>query len=203
MTSLSRRGALATVAAAIAGFAGCGEGEPPTSGERMTIDTATGSGTTTQADTDSATNGTDSTTAGTDSPSAEDLVPADGERWTRTEFERREYATLGVESGIRADYRDGDGLAAAVVVLEDPHDPERRAETLHCQVGWPVVLVVDAFAIAAGTGTPQRTHTPETPPQMDRTAVPETTDDAVSLLATSPELSSDRIEADRRTDADC
>ncbi|MFC7197434.1 hypothetical protein ACFQL4_26995 [Halosimplex aquaticum] len=57
-----------------------------------------------------------------------------------------------------------------------------------------MAVAYDTFAFAAGTGTEQRNYTPETPPHMDRTAIPGSAERSRELLARSPLLSTERVD---------
>jgi len=71
---------------------------------------------------------------------------------------------------------------------------EGTARSLAC-AGWQVAVATDGHAIAASTGTEQRTFTPEAPPTMTQSAVPETEKRVRELLALSPRL--DEADIDR------
>lgn len=87
--------------------------------------------------------------------------------------------------------------------LRSGFDPEGEANSWACSAGWTVALGYRRFAVAASTGTAQRTFTPEVPPQMTRTPIPETTDPAMELLARSPGLSREYVDEHAITSADC
>ncbi|WP_415379998.1 hypothetical protein [Halosimplex sp. TS25] len=108
---------------------------------------------------------------------------------------------LGAETGVVGEYEASDGVRFRAVVLErfPRHDPTRKAERWAC-IGWDVALAYEDFAFAAGTGTEQRDYTPETPPHMDRTAIPGSVDRSRELLARSPLLSAERVDAN---EVDC
>lgn len=96
---------------------------------------------------------------------------------------------IGGETGASAEYTGPDGVRfrAIVVEREGASSAEVKAHGLYCD-GWPVTVAHEAFAFAAGSGTvqPTDTYTPETPPHMTRSPVPDTTGRAAELLTSSP-----------------
>ena len=54
--------------------------------------------------------------------------------------------------------------------------------------GWQIAFALDGVAIAASTGTEQRTFTPGRPPMMTRSPVPGHEDRVRELLSLSPRL---------------
>ncbi|QPV64491.1 hypothetical protein I7X12_07730 [Halosimplex litoreum] len=103
---------------------------------------------------------------------------------------------LGAESGVVREYEDPDGTRFRVVALKmsEGYDAADKAERWAC-IGWDVAVASEDFALAAGTGTEQRNYTPETPPHMDRTAIPGSAERSRKLLARSPLLSAERVDA--------
>jgi hypothetical protein len=62
-----------------------------------------------------------------------------------------------------------------------------------------MAVATDGHSIAASTGTPQdQTITPEKPPTMTQTAVPETEEKVIELLRYSPKLTEVEIKKSRR-----
>ncbi|WP_123538077.1 hypothetical protein [Halosimplex salinum] len=147
------------------------------------------------------------TPASTESPSptpdrdAEDVLPESGKGWSLMETREMSARMLGAETGIVGEYEAADGTRFRVVVLErfPRHDPTRKAERWAC-IGWDVAVAYEDFALAAGTGTEQRDYTPETPPHMDQTAIPGSAERSRELLARSPLLSVERVDAN---EVDC
>lgn len=139
--------------------------------------------------------------------SPEDLLPRDGDGWTRDRAESGSFSwsARGASDGIFGSYTSHDEHAFEVVVMEmEPDfDPEQKAAEMRCTVEWSVALTYDRFAIAASTGTAQQTYTSEAPPDMTRTPIPETTDAAAELLARSPELSREYVDQHAVSEADC
>ncbi|QLH76709.1 hypothetical protein HZS55_05045 [Halosimplex rubrum] len=131
---------------------------------------------------------------------AEDVLPEPGSGWTLTETRTMAARMLGAETGVVGEYERPDGTRFRAVVLKrfPRHDPTRKAERWAC-IGWDVAVADEDFAFAAGTGTEQRDYTPETPPYMDRTAIPGSADRSRDLLARSPLLSAERIDANEVT----
>jgi len=131
---------------------------------------------------------------------AEDALPEPGEGWTLVETRRMAARMLGAETGVVGEYEAADGTRFRAVVLErfPRHDPTHKAERWAC-IGWDVAVAYEEFAFAAGTGTEQRDYTPETPPYMDRTAIPGSAERSRSLLARSQLLDSDAVAANAVT----
>jgi hypothetical protein len=72
--------------------------------------------------------------------------------------------------------------------MADGFSAEEKARRWVC-IGWDVGIAYTGFAFAAGTGTEQQTFTPEAPPHMTRTPLPETKDQSRELLSYSSLLS--------------
>jgi hypothetical protein len=120
----------------------------------------------------------------------DDLLPTDGDGWTLERTDEYDWGTIGGADGVRGYYTDAEGVECQVIVMRMSAgiEPGGTARLWKCEVGWTVTLAYETFAIAAGTGTVQRTFTPEQPPSMDRTPVPNTAENVKRLLANSPEL---------------
>lgn len=127
-----------------------------------------------------------------------DVLPDPPGDWETDASGEMNVRYIGGESGASAEYTGPDGVQYRVVVVER-RDAERaagKAHGLYCD-GWPVTVAHEAFAFAAGSGTvqPTATYTPETPPHMTRSPVPETDDRAVELLTYSPILDEDVLDS--------
>jgi len=108
-----------------------------------------------------------------------------------------DWSPLGATDGIIGQYRGPDGAAYEFLVMDtQPSYTEGTARSLAC-AGWQVAVVVDGHAIAASTGTEQRTFTPEVPPTMTQSPVPGTEDRVRELLALSPRLGTADIDENR------
>ncbi|WP_459193783.1 hypothetical protein [Halosimplex sp. J119] len=107
------------------------------------------------------------------------------------------WSPLGADDGIIGQYQGPDGISYEFVVM-DTQQPytEGTARSLAC-AGWQVAIAIDGHAIAASTGTEQRTFTPEAPPTITRSAVPETGDRVRKLLVLSPRLEEEDIDDHR------
>jgi len=125
-----------------------------------------------------------------------EFLPEPGGGWTRIETGDVINSPLNAEDDLRGDYRSPNGTVFRVIILQLPRPGVARfhAERLACEAGWSVSLQYRAFAIGASTGTVQKTFTPEKPPQMTRTAVPDTSADAKQLLERSAVLTEETIE---------
>ena len=99
------------------------------------------------------------------------------------------WTPLGAKDGVIGQYRGPDGASYEFVVMDTEETyTEGTARSLAC-AGWQVAITIDGHAIAASTGTEQRTFTPEEPPQMTQTAVARTDGRVRELLVLSPRLS--------------
>lgn len=134
---------------------------------------------------------------GTPETSAEEVLPEPDEDWTHVETSSIELVPLIESDNIRGEYRNTEGTRFRVIIAKLPRAgiANRIAERWQCQVEWSVALQYQSFAIAASTGTTQRTFTPEPPPKMSRTPIPNTSDEARQLLERSPILTREIIEA--------
>ena len=137
--------------------------------------------------------------------SVEAFLPAEGEAWTRIRKENRSYSTVGGEDGVYASYESSNDVRYDVLIakIKESYDVRRKARHWKCDVEWQVVLRYEELIIAAGTGTAQKTFTPEEPPQMDRTPVQDTGDEIRDLLATSAKLDPQDVDEYEVTDEDC
>ena len=99
------------------------------------------------------------------------------------------WTPLGAKDGIIGQYQGPDGASYEFVVMDTEETyTTGTARSLAC-AGWQVAIAIDGYAIAASTGTEQRTFTPEEPPQMTQTAVFGTDGRVRELLVLSPRLS--------------
>ena len=110
------------------------------------------------------------------------------------------WTPLGARDGVIGQYSGPDGHSYEVLVmdLQDQSTDGNDARRLAC-AGWQMAVATDGHSIAASTGTPQdQTITPEKPPTMTQTAVPETEEKVIELLRYSPKLTEVEIEKSRR-----
>jgi hypothetical protein len=180
--TLTRRDVLALLSVAVAG-AGCtGPADPTVTEATTNTDPSEPSPTTDSSAT------TDPTDAG-----PRDLLPAAGDGWTLLNTEFAGYRRLGYDEGVLAVYEAPDGTRVSVLVVTlRAGDPSAQAEEF-ADTGWQVALAYRRFALAAGTGTDQRTFTPEKPITLDRTPIPETEPLVRELVAWSPALSAEYV----------
>jgi hypothetical protein len=177
--TLLRRDVLALLSVAVAG-AGCTGPADPT-GSESTTRTEPSPTTDSSATTDPAYAG------------PRDLLPAAGDGWTQLNTEFAGYRRLGYDEGVQAAYEAPDGTRVTVLVVTlRVGDPTAQAEEF-ADTGWQVALAYRRFALAAGTGTDQRTFTPEKPITLDRTPIPGTESLVRELVARSPALSADYV----------
>lgn len=122
-----------------------------------------------------------------------DLLPAAGDGWTLLNTEFAGYRRLGYDEGVLAAYESPDGTRVSVLIVTlRVGDPPSQADEF-ADTGWQVALAYRRFAVAAGTGTDQRTFTPEKPITLDRTPIPETEPLVRELVARSPALSAEYV----------
>jgi hypothetical protein len=173
--TLPRRDVLALLSVAVAG-AGCTAPGTPESSSATPSQTSDASAT------------TEPTDAG-----PRDLLPEAGDGWTRLNTEFAGYRHLGYDEGVQATYEAPDGTRVSLLVVTlRVGDPTAQAEEF-ADTGWQVALAYRRFAVAAGTGTDQRTFTPEKPITLDRTPIPGTESLVRELVARSPALSADYV----------
>ena len=144
------------------------------------------------------------TGSSTEDLSPEELLPREGDGWSGEQVDRGfAWSARGAEDGVFGRYTSPEDRSYEVVIMEvgREYDPETKATNWACTVGWNVALTYRQFAVAAGTGTRNRTFTPERPPHMTRTPIPGTTEPTRELLSRSPVLS--RAFVDRHAITDC
>jgi hypothetical protein len=108
----------------------------------------------------------------------------------------RDAAPYGAVTATIGEYTNPDGVDFLVPVYEMQADfSAGRKARRWAEIGWDVAVAYQGFAFAAGTGTTKQTFTPEQPPQMNRTPLPGTEAQSRGLLARSPLLTEDVIEA--------
>ncbi len=134
----------------------------------------------------------------TPEPTAEDQLPVPKGDWKLIETDGKDWRMLGGKTGIIGTYKSPTGTLFKVVIMEvqEGYNAETKAERWAC-IGWDVAVAYQGYAFAAGTGTDQQTFTPEKPPHMTRTPVPDSADESRELLSYSP-LLSDQIIRDHR-----
>jgi len=127
-------------------------------------------------------------------------LPGAGDGWKLVGSYRISATNLGGKAGFTGEYEHSEGTQFRAVALEasEGYYAARKAERWAC-IGWDVAVAYEGFALAAGTGTEQRDYTPETPPHMDRTAIPGSKERSRDLLARSPLLSAERVDANEVT----
>ena len=180
--TLLRRDVLTLLSVAVAG-AGCtGPADPTVSESTTNTDPSEQSPTTDSSAT------TDPAYAG-----PRDLLPEAGNGWTLLNTDFAGYRRLGYDEGVLAAYEAPDGTRVSVLIVTlRVGDPTAQAEEF-ADTGWQVALAYRRFALAAGTGTDQRTFTPEKPITLDRTPIPGTESLVRKLVTRSPALSADYV----------
>lgn len=121
----------------------------------------------------------------------------DGWDFRGTHEHDKGWSSLGASDGTIGQYQGPDGNSYEFVVMDTREGyTEGTARSLAC-AGWQIAIAIDGYAIGASTGTEQRTFTPEVPPTMTQSAVPDTEDRVRELLALSPRLSKADIDENR------
>jgi|GEM_PF-462272 len=183
-----RRRSVLTGLASLAALSGCSfeDGDPERSARPRSDEPTASDHSPSRTDTDT----------GTPELSVRETLPEGGDGWTLLDTGDVVPAPLTAEDHARGEYRSPGGTEFRVVIIELPRPgiAAFNAERLACEAEWSVALQYRTLAIAASTGTTQKSMTPEHPPQMTRTAVPGTTGDARRLLRRSPLLSREIIE---------
>ncbi|GAA0206372.1 hypothetical protein GCM10009000_020860 [Halobacterium noricense] len=121
----------------------------------------------------------------------ESYLPDSTDSWEfhGTQEHEPAWSPLGATDGAIGQYQGPDGYSYEFVVMDSEEGfSEGNARSLAC-AGWQIAIAIDRYAIAASTGTEQRTFTPEAPPTMTQSAAPETEDSVRELLSLSPRLS--------------
>lgn len=123
--------------------------------------------------------------------SAESYLPPSGDGWTRTDVYQPGLGETGLTDAAVGKYRSPDGVRYDVVVIFSG-----TAERL-LDANWQIAVPIENGAMAASTGQQGAEPTPEHPPQpsMEGTPVPGTDEEALELLARSPELTEAEVEA--------
>lgn len=199
---MNRRSLLSTCAVlAVAGCAGTRESSTPTStGSPTVAPTAiTPDETDTTTPTQTETNTDTRTASATPLPFAptdlEKHLPTEGDGWQIVDRLATGVTEIGALEAIEVVYeREGTEYYLYIVVFGSAGEAMRTAADW-AEVGWQVVVTKQNILFAVTTGTLTVTATPEAPPEVPGTPVPETTDIAVDLLARSPTLSEAYIDS--------
>lgn len=139
---------------------------------------------------------TSSSTATPELPDPRSYLPEPNDEWTREQVRNIEVAPLGGEEGVRGIYTGPDDVEYHVIVFVSNRNSNYApgtAQSFAC-AGWQISVSKDRVAVAASTGTEQRTFTPEAPPRMNRAPDPERVDEVRALLERSPRLTSEEVE---------
>lgn len=183
---VSRRGIVSrTVSLLLVGIAGC---QSPRSSADAESESLTPSERTASTTTPA------SSTTSTPVRDLSSLLPVATDGWTRTGTGEPAIGGLGAVDGVEADYESPDGTFYRVdVVRWDSREEARQESRWWVRVGWSVVVPYQWYTFAAGSGTPERTLTPEHPPQMPTTPVDGGAPAARELLALSPVLTAEYV----------
>lgn len=160
------------------------------------------SGCTFGEDTESESTPTDSAT---ETKPIDQLLPEEDSNWRINEKRQYSWGAIGADRGVIGIYDNSDGAEFHVLImdLKEQYNVSGKATDLYCNVGWQVVLPKERFVFAASTGTNQREQTPEAPPTIARTPIPETNEKCIDLLGKSPNLDVEEVTSSRITDSDC
>lgn len=141
----------------------------------------------------------DSTSGAVADSGPESYLPESTDEWDFRDTHEHDkgWSSLGANDGTIGRYQGPDRSTYEFVVMDTRQGyTEGTTRSLAC-AGWQIAIAIDGYAIAASTGTEQRTFTPEVPPTMTQSAVPETEDRVRELLALSPRLSEADIDENR------
>lgn len=121
----------------------------------------------------------------------EDLLPRPGGGWRIMEKGRVKPQPLNQENNLRGDFEDERGNHYRVIIVKFPRAgiAQYHSERWKCEAEWSVVIQYGPYSIAASTGTIQTSFTPERPPQMTRTPIPDMSGNVRELLKRSPSIS--------------
>ncbi len=142
---------------------------------------------------------TNSTPGAVSDSGPESYLPESSGAWEFQGTQQHEpaWSPLGAIDGAIGQYQGPDGYSYEFVVMDSEEGlSEGNARSLAC-AGWQIAIAIDGYAIAASTGTEQRTFTPEVPPTMTQSAAPETEDRVWELLVLSPRLSEADLDENR------
>lgn len=139
---------------------------------------------------------TATSTPTSENPSPRAYLPESTDGWELERTGDFEWSVLGGNDGIRGYYTGPDGGSYEVLVMFSEYPVDGSARSWAC-AGWQIALALDSVAMAASTGTDQRTFTPERPPQMTQTPASEREAEVRELLTLSPKLTAAVIEDNR------
>jgi len=128
----------------------------------------------------------------TKTPSPQTYLPEPGEGWELIDTSDYVWAPIGGSEGIIGKYRGPDGETYKVVIMRDEDNADGSARQFSC-AGWQIAFAYRGYAIAASTGTLQKTFTPEAPPTMSSSPAPNKTNRVYELLLRSPKLTEDIV----------
>ena len=123
----------------------------------------------------------------TETSASQAFLPPSGDGWTLAGTSDYEWAPLGGDDGVIGRYEGPDGQAYEMVVMHDEDNAEGSARQFAC-AGWQLAFPYEGFAVAASSGTYQRTFTPEAPPTMSSAPVDDRLNRVRELLVRSSEL---------------
>lgn len=128
----------------------------------------------------------------------EGYLPEPGDGWEQEKTGDYDWESLGGQDGVRGFYTGPDGENYEAVVMFSEDFAEGSARSWAC-AGWQIALATDGVAVAASTGTEQRTFTPEKPPTMTRTPARGREDRVHEFLTRSPRFTAEEIERQQIT----
>lgn len=184
---MDRRSFIASALLALSGLSGClGDSSTNQSSSDSPTSTTAPTATSTKSPTDSPTESP--TVSATAIPAPESFLPDSQSDWQLERTSDYEWGPLGGSDGIIGLYRGPDGDMYQLLVMQDANNASGSARSFAC-AGWQLAFAYNAFAIAASTGTDQRTFTPEKPPTMSETPAENKLEMVRKLVLLSPRLS--------------
>lgn len=184
--------------------AGCFDSQESSTTRSPEPTTGTPTGTT-EYDTETTVQPTTETETESPTPSATPLpfaptdlekhLPEEGDGWEIVDRLATDVIEIGALEAIEVVYeRDEIEYYFYAIVFGSAGEALRTASDWD-EIGWQVVVTKQNMLFAVTTGTLAVTTTPEGPPGVPGTPVPETTDIAIDLLARSPTLSEEYIKS--------
>lgn len=126
------------------------------------------------------------------------VLPESQSGWTLEETSDYLWSPIGGSDGAIGHYEGPDGNSYQFVVMRDENNADGSARQFAC-AGWQIAFAYDGLAIAASSGTEQRTFTAHAPPTMTVSPAENRMKQVRELLLLSPILT----ESDVRSTTEC
>jgi len=129
------------------------------------------------------------------SASLRSVLPESQSGWKLKETSDYIWSPIGGSDGTIGHYEGPDGNPYQFVVMRDENNAEGSARQFAC-AGWQISLAHKDLAIAASSGTEQRTFTAHEPPTMTVSPAENRLERVRELLVLSPILTESEVAAD-------